>query len=307
MLFGVLSTDIMQTISFDEIVKGRDSTVRVTDDQLLYAVDLVMVMTGQARDHAGKTIRNISDAVFHSENFSERQLSTRGGAPTKLLTFQHAIELVMVLPGKVANETRTQFSNIIKRYMAGDGTLIKEIKNNAESNSPISQMARESLVEAPEDRKRRRELEDVELASKKVMVKEREVGLVHSFIDTMRLINPKWSDDTRLRMQTEDWLKNVAFKPALGITDGSSVPVELKSISVSQVAQEMGKRLTHGQSIRVGSHVVKAYRKKYGKLPPKHAQWVDGAERSVNSYTEADRDLVEHAITCVCDAQSESE
>jgi hypothetical protein len=86
MLFGVLSTDIMQTISFDEIVKGRDSTVRVTDDQLLYAVDLVMVMTGQARDHAGKTIRNISDAVFHSENFSERQLSTRGGAPTK----QHA-------------------------------------------------------------------------------------------------------------------------------------------------------------------------------------------------------------------------
>jgi hypothetical protein len=41
-------------ISFAEIVQGRDSSVRVTDDNLLYAVDLAMVGTGHSRDRAGQ-------------------------------------------------------------------------------------------------------------------------------------------------------------------------------------------------------------------------------------------------------------
>ncbi len=36
-------------ISFSEIVQGRDASVRVTVDGLIYAVDLVMVMTGLSR------------------------------------------------------------------------------------------------------------------------------------------------------------------------------------------------------------------------------------------------------------------
>ena len=77
--------------------------------------------------------------------FHERQLSTRGGPKTKLVSFQDAIELVMVLPGHKAKETRTQFSDIIKRYMAGDQTLITEIKANASSTSPIAQLAQASI------------------------------------------------------------------------------------------------------------------------------------------------------------------
>jgi hypothetical protein len=45
---------ISKTISFAEIVHGRDASVRVTDDKLLYAVDLVMVMTGKNRNYAGQ-------------------------------------------------------------------------------------------------------------------------------------------------------------------------------------------------------------------------------------------------------------
>lgn len=37
---------VQKYFSFAEIIQGRDATVRVTDDGLLYAVDLVMVMTG---------------------------------------------------------------------------------------------------------------------------------------------------------------------------------------------------------------------------------------------------------------------
>jgi len=41
-------------MSFAEIVKGRDASVRMTDDGYLYAVDLVMVMTGADRNYAGQ-------------------------------------------------------------------------------------------------------------------------------------------------------------------------------------------------------------------------------------------------------------
>jgi hypothetical protein len=67
----------MKCISFDEIVQGRDANVRVTDDGYLYAVDLVVVMTEQERNHAAKTLRNLSDAVFSQAQFVDRRLSLR--------------------------------------------------------------------------------------------------------------------------------------------------------------------------------------------------------------------------------------
>jgi hypothetical protein len=57
-----------RTFSFAEIVHGHESSVRVTDDGLLYAVDLVMVVTGKDRDYAGQVIRSISPDIFHSMN-----------------------------------------------------------------------------------------------------------------------------------------------------------------------------------------------------------------------------------------------
>ena len=34
-------------MSFADIVQGRDATVRVTEDKLIYAADLVMAVTGE--------------------------------------------------------------------------------------------------------------------------------------------------------------------------------------------------------------------------------------------------------------------
>ena len=48
----------------------------------------------------------------------------------------------MVLPGKMAKETRAKFADVLTRYMAGDGSLIGEIHANALSTSPIAQLAR---------------------------------------------------------------------------------------------------------------------------------------------------------------------
>ena len=219
------------------------------------------------------------------------------GQSTKLLTFQHAIELVMVLPGKVAKETRTQFANVIRRYMAGDATLVPEILANAQSASPVAEMARATLPDAEtlETRKRKWELEDDDR-------KTRRLHHVSTFVSTMSMLNPNWTVDTRLRLRTEDWLKNIAFEPSQQcIANGDPVQPPIKTISVSEVARQVGRGvLTHGQLSRAGVKMATAYREARGLDPPKHPQWVDGCERMVNSYTEADRDLMVAAIHAVC-------
>lgn len=221
----------------------------------------------------------------------------RGGPPTKLLAIQHAIELVMVLPGKVAKETRVQFANVLRRYMAGDESLVDEVRANAQSTSPVAQLARQSLPpqqeETVEDRKRRREIEDVDLQCKRMSV-------ATSFISSMSLLNPTWADDARLRVQTQDLLKNIALRPPgsqfLLEENGSSKP-STASLTISDVAADMGLRLKLGKLSQAGVSVAAAYRRRYGRDPPRRQQFVDGAERWVKAYTEADRDLISEALS----------
>ena len=64
-----------QYMSFAEIVQGRDSNVRMTHDGLIYAVDLVMVVTGKNRNDSAKDIRNIDPSSFSDNKFVTRKLS----------------------------------------------------------------------------------------------------------------------------------------------------------------------------------------------------------------------------------------
>ena len=109
-----------------------------------------------------------------------------------------------------------------------------------------------------------------------------------------------WQQDPRLILQTQDVLKNGFFgeSPYLCIQNASP----LASITISQVAAEMGTRLTLGQAVAVGRKVSVAYKNKYGKRPSQHNQFVDAAVRSVNSYTLQDRDMVVTAIQSVADS-----
>ena len=47
---------LASTISFAQIIKGRDASVRVTDDCMLYAVDMVMVAHGCDRNYASQVL-----------------------------------------------------------------------------------------------------------------------------------------------------------------------------------------------------------------------------------------------------------
>ncbi len=71
----VEGTQVIKCMSFAEIIQGRDSIVRMTQDGLIYAVDLVMAMTGKNKNDSAKDIRNLDTTVFDSQWFVKRQLS----------------------------------------------------------------------------------------------------------------------------------------------------------------------------------------------------------------------------------------
>ena len=121
---------MIKTISFDEIVKERDATVRVTDDDLLYAVDLVMVMNGSERDQAGLTLRRLSDDVLRKINLIQRRTPGKGNAQTKLISYEHAISLIMIIPGAIVTELRLAFVDILNRYIRGDESMHAELLIN---------------------------------------------------------------------------------------------------------------------------------------------------------------------------------
>ena len=181
---------------------------------------------------------------------------------------------------------------------------IEEIVSNGASNAPIHKAFRQALEEEPvldgAGSKRKMDQEDVlfelEVQERRVRIKQNEMACVEKFSDLMTSLNPTWKSDSRLRMQVEDALKTtVISSKAAQIANGAGVPLT-QSISVSQVAQEEGIHLKLADLVAIGKAVAKSYKDKYGEVPGKHSQWVDGAERKVNSYTERDRDIIKEAI-----------
>ena len=124
----------LKSVSFAEIVQGRDSSVRITDDGLLFAVDLAMVMTSKNRNDAGQALRNIPDEFFSSVKITERNTGGSGNSKTKLVSFEDAIELVMVLPGKVAKETRCKFRDVIRHYTLTSKPMMKRSQTLNKTN-----------------------------------------------------------------------------------------------------------------------------------------------------------------------------
>jgi hypothetical protein len=296
--------------SFAEIVKGRDASVRVTEDGLFFAVDLAMVVTGKDRDHAGQALRGLSDETFPSSKFSERKMPGKGNARTKLVNFPDGIELIMVLPGKVAREIRVKFSDIIKRYLAGDHSLITEVLHNAASDSPVAQMARASMDSPSLDeisRKRQFERDD---ALFEMEMAERRQRLLQSMTETQKTLQEQYTAlcpgkilDDRARLLFQDNLLNLMPSrgmPSVGQLVESGVPVsaqeDTRPITISTFAAEEGKRYDTKALQRIGIIMSNLYQKNYGKKASQHEQFTDGAVRHVRSYTRKDQDLMREAF-----------
>ena len=318
----------MACIALDEILPG--SKVTVYPGQRVDAVELTMVSTGHDRHDSLQTLRRLSTENFEKKKLFLLKLPGKGNQKTYTIHFRDALELIMVLPGKFATETRKKFADIIIRYFAGDASLTPEIEANAASDHPVAQMARETLASERQDAealKRSREQADImfelEVQEKRERIKRlqieneqkryenQQLGLesLNHFKSFLSETVPGWESDKRLRLQLEDRAKNIvlnsgstAVAPAGGAQPGAPAGAPLpasssiQSLSISQVCQEMKLRPKTGDLVSIGKRVGQLYRERHNNQPPpKHRQWVDGAEREVNSYTEADRPVIEQA------------
>ena len=112
----------MRVFNFKELVPNGHVTV--TEDGMLYAVELVMVVNGCNRVAANHTLSRVKEEHFSCSKLSIKKMRGKGNGHCKLVTFENAIELLMALPGEGAKEYRSKFADVIKRYLAGDQTLI---------------------------------------------------------------------------------------------------------------------------------------------------------------------------------------
>ena len=289
------------------------------DGTHLFSVYDFITIACQKKDDGGHARKTYSNLVKDSCEFKKEVLKLvhycqfPDGArqrETPTMTIRGLQRLLMILGGKVAANFRKEVEGTFTRVMAGDTSLIQEIRDNAVSTSPVHQVFRQALVEEPisdEDevgRKRQKRMEEredalfaIEMQERTARVKESNLNIFEKFSGLMTDLNPSWKEDARLRLQVEDSLKTTVLSKAnLQIENGVVARDLMQSISVSQVAQEMGVQLNHSDSIAIGKKVAKAYKEQYGEKPSKHRQWVDGAEREVNSYTEKDRGILEAAI-----------
>jgi len=291
----------MSLMNFSDLVSGATVRFTVQDGtQYLSIRDLIMVVCEKDANQAGEVWRIMPESrkTEIQDSVLNHKFPGSGQKMQPVITFPGAIKLMMWLPGETAKSFRTKAAEILTRYFAGDKTLLQEIEANAASDAPINQMARAALG----DKAKATELEHESL--KKIKLENIALNLsnVGTFCNLMGQLRPTWRSDQRLVLQTEDWLKNVAFEAAPNLiqnsdAQGGAASAPAESISISQVARELGMgRLSHADFCKVGKLAAQAYRERYGKNPPTHKQWVDGAERDVKSYTVADRDLIEDAL-----------
>lgn len=132
-------------------------------------------------------------------------------------------------------------------------------------------------------------------------MRERTLHRVETGKQVLESVMPDWKADKRLKLQIEDWAKNSIFAPPGGAAADAG-PGRLASITLSQVAQEMGHRPTGGQLSAIGKLVKMAYTNEHGGPPPMHEQFVGGAVRKVCSYTEDFRGVMEDKIRLVMGA-----
>ena len=111
-----------KSMDIESLFPGHVITVYPPDH--LDAVELIMLVGGKDRKCAHQEILRLPDDRFDSFKLKPKEIPGEGNKNKKTYTihFRDAIELIMNIPGKIAKQTRQQFTDIITRYFAGDNS-----------------------------------------------------------------------------------------------------------------------------------------------------------------------------------------
>ena len=225
----------------------------------------------------------------------------RGQRDTPCMTLRGLQRLLMILGGKVAAGYRAVAETTFSRVMGGDRSLIQVIEANARSDSPVQAAFRRALSDDPSpsggpaddyvDRMagvKRQRWEMLEY-------NKQQLALITASTEAYARLCPGNQIDERMSLMFKDSIANLFMSAG-----GSAEPgPDNRPLTISTVASGMGVVLKDDELYAVGMSASKAYLDRHGKMPSKHEQMCKGGVRQVNSYTEADRELVEAVITRV--------
>jgi hypothetical protein len=246
----------------------------------------------------------------------------------------------MVLPGKLAKETRTQFGEIIKRYIAGDPSLVKEIAANAVSDRPVNQLARNAMEmeELEYNKKRKREIEDLEILERRLVLEKGQVDLENSKVAleqskvNLNMLKVKAPVDFIINCMTTietmcgglEARDKLRYKALLNISASSQVQGTCNDSVDEALSQERIPTPTSISDIVSGMKVQglkssdyqqigKIAKKMYmalhgGKVPTQHNQQApNGQWFKVNDYyLETDEQMLKDAVNRFLDARGPS-
>lgn len=72
---------VSKSLSFAELIRERESSVKVTDDGLVDVINVIMVLTGKDSDRSKEVLSNLSLSVFNQDKIFVVQIGEerRGG------------------------------------------------------------------------------------------------------------------------------------------------------------------------------------------------------------------------------------
>jgi hypothetical protein len=119
-----------------------DATVRATitaDAQHVFSVYDFMDLACPTQCDSWTKIQNVTLSNTKKRRFRQ----------TPVMTLEGLQGLLVILGGKVAADLRQIVKGTFTRYMAGDTSMIEEIRSNAASSAPVHQAYHQALAQEP--------------------------------------------------------------------------------------------------------------------------------------------------------------
>ena len=223
--------------------------------------------------------------------------------PTKAAYLKDLIEIAWLCPGRNAEEFRANGAVTMCRALGGDLSLVEEIRARHQAITAEEQealLAGTGVTTAEANARAVVPLNPEEQRALKLQNDHKALEIFERMGEASKRLK-LWAEeeeDVRHRLFLEDTARNMFMRYASLVTGVESTAVETRlPLTLSDVAAQLGyKKLNEYELSAIGKKAARLYRKKHGRDPPKHAQYVGGAVRDVNSYTTDDRELVEQAV-----------
>ena len=151
----------MRIFSFDAI--DPNLSVRVTDDNLMVALDLFSVLTRRDRKKASQTLARISSKPETAALLTLKP-SAHMKHPRKLISFANAIQLLLVVPKRTASlETRRAIANVLVGFFETDVRLPPQPTECSATETDVNLLvARSAAIRSTFDIERQRAVLNLE-------------------------------------------------------------------------------------------------------------------------------------------------